>query len=282
MCDNTDSWIHPLFDLGYEAKLVEQQIELSKVGGTVKPDVVVQSKGLNHSIPFDCKGGITAKKSQLERYVKLTKEDLKRYLDIFDLSQFTHDVCYFDLAENHEILAESVKGFPFLTLSPQELTKSGKFSKRELERAFENRISRNGLVEPTSYYPFSEMDTQGVIVKHIITEMIAILQDKRKRSLDVLARATYANHDVMKSIHKMYDLMRRDQRETLSSRVFDVVTHLQRTYGDFTNQLLEIQSRQRQGEDAHIAISNLGVRAQEIIDKEEQQSDLDQYWKEPS
>lgn len=81
------------------------------------------------------------------------------------MNQYSHDVCITDFEQHHAELAKLIQGFPFLTIAATHLRKTGMFIKDKLNVAFAHDIAiPQGMVEPSSYYPFSENDSQGVIV----------------------------------------------------------------------------------------------------------------------
>jgi len=277
-CIDNDTWIHPLHAFGYSPELIEHKVELRRRGGTVKPDVVVNSNRLNHALIFDCKGGISSDEGQISRYRSIEMSDIGRYIRIHNPPEFSHDICILDYAENHAILEAAIANLPFLTLGEGQLTRSRRFTKFELNQAFQDSVPiPEGMVEPVSYYPFSEIDSQGVIVKHVLRAMMTILQDRRRREMDVLAADTYRNPDVMKTIHPMYRIMGREHQESLERRVSEILTHIQKAYSDFTLKVAEIQTKKREGGDATVAISNLTVDVDEIVKREESETGLD-FW----
>ena len=277
---DSETWIHPLADLGYETSLLEQKIPLTG-GQEVKPDVVAHSNSLNHSLVVDCKGGTTVKEGQMERYGLLSKNELKNYIYIYDLNQFTHDTCIVDFEQHHGELAKLIQGFPFLTITATQLRKSGTFTKGKLDAAFATGIAiPAGMVEPSSYYPFSENDGQGVVVKEVLRAFIAILQDKRKRNLNVFARETYADADVLKIIHPMYPIMGRDHQDAVVGRILDIIAYLQKEYSEFARQVFDIQNARFEGVDIHVRIANLIEACQQIAEKEDEKLGLEPYMQE--
>ena len=277
---DSETWIHPLADLGYEASLLEQKIPLTG-GQEAKPDVVAHSNSLNHSLVVDCKGGTTIKEGQMDRYALLSKNELKNYIYIYDLNQFTHDICIVDFEQHHGELSKLIQGFPFLTITATQLRKSGTFTKGKLDAALATGIPiPAGMVEPSSYYPFSENDGQGVIVKEVLRAFIAILQDKRKRNLNVFARETYADADVLKTIHPMYPIMGRDHQDAVVGRILDIITYLQREYTEFARQVFDIQNARFEGMDIHVRIANLIEACQQIAEKEDEKMGLEPYMQE--
>lgn len=252
-------------------------------GGHVRPDVVAHSNKLNHSLVFDCKGGTSVKEGQMERYRRLKRQELKNYIIPYDLNQYTHDVCIVDFQRTHEDLARHTQGFPCLTITATHLKKSGEFSKPELNKEFATEISiPKNDVEPSSYYPFSESDSQFVIIKEVIRAWGVILQDRRMKDKNVFASETYADREVMKVIHPWFDIMGADHQNALTQRILDIIAYLQKEYGEVTNQVFSIQNARFEGADIHIRLANLRDACQSIIDKEEEKMGLEAFWPEPT
>jgi len=273
----TKSWIHPLADLGYRAELLEEKIPL--IGGKeVKPDVVAYSKRLNDSLVVDCKGGASINQEQLGRYQLLTSQELKNYITLYDINQHTIDRCIVDFQRHHDEHAKLVGEFPCLTMGDTHLTKSGKFTEEKLDSAFDKAIAiPNEMVPPTSYYPFSDTESQGMVVKEVIRVWFVILQDKRKRNLNVFADETYSDIDVLKTLHPMYGIMGQAHRDALVERVLEIVRYLQRAYSDFTKHVFDAQNLRIEGADIQVRIANLVEEAQQIIEQEDQRVGLDRY-----
>lgn len=277
---DSETWIHPLSKWNYEPKLVEQEVPLEG-GQHVRPDVVAHSEKLSNSLAFDCKGGSTIDEGQMERYRRLTPRDLRVYISPHDENQHTDDVCIVDFESTHDEHSGRTRGLPCLTITATHLKKSGKFKKEVLEKTFAQDIPiAESMIEPSSYYPFSETDGQGVVVKELIRAWIAILQDKKKRDLNVLARETYAKLEVMKIIHPYFDIMGPDHQRALTQRILDLLTYLQREHSDLVKQVFDIQNARFEGKDISVRLANLAEVCQGIIDKEEEKMGLEAFWPE--
>src|ERR1035438_4032195 len=83
MCKSGSKWIHPLADLGFDVRLIEQTMSLADGGGHVKPDLVATSNRCLNALVFDCKGGKNVEKEQADRYRRLTQQDILRWIEIW-------------------------------------------------------------------------------------------------------------------------------------------------------------------------------------------------------
>ena len=127
MCKNDPSWIHPLADLGFDVRLIEQTMAVSGGSGHVKPDVVATSNRCLSALLFDCKGGRNVDEGQAERYRKLTTADVLRFIDVWRPERLTHNVCYFSMESGNLSRTNKFNDFVRLVLSDKALTKEGSF-----------------------------------------------------------------------------------------------------------------------------------------------------------
>lgn len=276
------TWIHPLSTHKYEPALVEQTITLTE-GGHVRPDVVAHSNSLNHSILFDCKGGTSVDEAQIDRYQLLKGKEMRNYIKLYDPNQYRLDVCIVDFQRTHQEVTKHTKSLPCLTIAPNHLTKSGEFKKAELNKTFASDIPiPEDNLEPSSYYPFSENDSQFVIIKEVIRAWLVILLDRRMKDKNVLAKETYADSEVMKVIHPWFDIMEPEHQRALTQRVLDIIAYLGKEYNEITNQVFDIQNLRFEEADIHVRLGNLRDVLQPLIDKEEEKMGLEAFWPEPS
>jgi len=273
-CKKSDSWVHPLEELGYEVKLIEQPIKLSQtaMSQAVKPDVVVLSNANRNIIVFDCKSGKNADTNQADRYKRLTNEDLFRWIDFFDKPTLTHDVCYFHLDENHERLAPHLSGFAMLVLSSDHLRKVGQFSRIDVNKKFQQDIDLKDKLPPTSFYPFSTDDDRGIIISHVMRGIISILLDKDYRGIRIFDEKSYENSNLMRKIHKMYDLLSTDDKRVLFEKVHGIIDHLRLDKPRFHQAVLDIQESTNSPQNA---LSKLIAVCEEIAQEEEGKERLD-------
>lgn len=274
-CKKSDTWAHPLEELGYDVKLIEQPIKLSRtaMSQSVKPDVVVLSNGHRNIIAFDCKSGKNADTEQAERYKKLTNDDLLRWIDFFDENSLTHDVCYFHFKENYERLAPHLSGFPLLVMSADNLSKAGTaFSRLEVEKKFRTEIDLKDKLPPTSFYPFSTDDNRGIIIPHVMRGIVSVLLDKEYKGIKIFDEKNYEDSRLMRKIHKMYDLLSTDDRRVLFEKVHGTLDHLRIEKPKFHQAILDIQNSSK---DPQNAFSKLIAVCEEIAQEEEGKGRLD-------
>jgi len=272
----SDSWIHPLADLGYKAQLIEQTIRTEKAGKSIKPDVVATSKKIIHSIVFECKGGTTITDDQLSRYEDLTPSDLLRWVDVHTKDNYSHDVCIFNFKKNHESVTAKIN-FPTLSLSDISLEKNNNFSKIQVDEKFKSPISTKTLKPPISYYPFSESEDRRVIIPHVLRAIISVLMDRKTNDINVTDPESFLNQIVLLRIHKMWKILSRDHQNSLKELITEIIKDLKKSYPKFESQIQSIQSSTKTNT---LALSNLIKTCDEILEKEEEKTWLDDYFNE--
>lgn len=275
-CMKSDSWIHPLQDLGYKAQLIEQTMRIEKTGKSIKPDIIATSKKTIHSIVFECKGGKTINDEQILRYKDLTTSDLLRWVDIHTHDNYSHDVCILTFKKNHESITNKIN-FPILSLSDISLERENNFSKTQVDEKFKTPISTKALKPPISYYPFSESEDRRVIIPHVLRAMISVLMDRKTNDIDVTDPESFLNQTVLLRIHKMWNILSREHQNSLRELIKEIIKDLKSAYPKFESQ---IQAIQRSTKTNTLALSNLIKTCDEILKVEEEKTWLDNYMNE--
>ena len=223
-CKKGESYIHPLADLGYEAKLIEQKIGTASGGKKVHPDVVAVSERLVHSLVIECKGGRTLDTEQISRYKMLKSSDLRRWHHIHDPNKHTHDICLLIYRE-HDNAFICNTDVPILSLSETNLKKHNNFSNSQLNRKFDKEISIQNKA-PISYYPFSPNDDRKVIIPHALrTILLATISGEGWSG--TIPPVTDA---VMRQVHKMWDILSREHQRLLQESVQTIIRELVQLY----------------------------------------------------
>lgn len=275
-CMKSDSWIHPLQDLGYKAQLIEQTMRIEKTGKSIKPDIIATSKKIIHSIVFECKGGKTINDEQILRYEDLTTSDLLRWIDIHTHDNYSHDVCILNFKKNNESITDKIN-FPILSLSDISLEKNNDFSKTQVDEKFKIPISTKTLKPPISYYPFSESEDRRVVIPHVLRAMISVLMDRKTNDIDVTDPESFLNQTVLLRIHKMWNILSREHQNSLRELIKEIIKDLKSAYPKFESQ---IQAIQRSTKTNTLALSNLIKTCDEILKEEEEKTWLDDYMNE--
>lgn len=227
MCKKHRDWVTVLADLGYSPYLIEQKFNTSS-GEVVTPDIIVTSTKLIHSLVFECKGGITIDKDQLDRYATLDEATLFRWVQyahpLFTLQNFRFDVCISDLEENHPIIAPMVKDVPIVTFGDLKITKTGQFSNNALESAFREPIDLSGKIPPLSYYPFGEKDKDPYVAAFVIRGLLAIAIKKAKGGPSVFDKTIITRDELLKFVfNPIFDALSNEHQGRLKERIKEVI-----------------------------------------------------------
>ena len=209
-------------DLGYEIQIIEQTMNTSS-GDIVKPDVVVASNQLLHSLVFDVKGGITIDPDQLRRYSTLTSDDL-RWVSVFDRTHLQFNVCICDLVQNHDLIKMANTQFPMLTFSSEVLTKEGKFNREKLNEVFKDPLSLKGKLPPLSYYPFSDMDEDPYIAMHVIRALLSIAMKNIKLGSSEVSEERVVTFDDVIAVrfNPIWKALSTEHRKALKAKITEV------------------------------------------------------------
>jgi hypothetical protein len=226
MCKKHRDWITVLADLGYDPHLIEKNIRTS-AGERIKPDIIVTSTQLIHSLVFDVKGGITVDKDQLDRYTTLDKADLYRWVEtanpMFTIQNFQFDLCIGDLEQNHPPIAAAVKNVPIITFGSQKIEKTGQFQKAELNKQFREPLSLVGKIPPLFYYPFSENDQPAYIAPFVIRGLLSIALKRHRGGPSVFDKSVITNEQILKAVfNPIFDALASEHQGRLKDIISDV------------------------------------------------------------
>ena len=264
-CKHDESWIHPLADLSYEAKLVEQKIGTEMSGKSVTPDVVATSQKLIHSVVIECKGGKSVNERQIVNYMSMKPSDLhNKWIHIYDKNQHTLDVCLL-ICKPYEHSWESGVDLPILSLSDRVLTLRNKFLKLELNQKFNTDISTEGFAPPISYYPFSHDADRKEIIPHALRAIRLSICKKQQNS--ITDPEFYVNDATMKQIHKVWDILSRKHQELLKNRVKNIIVELIKSHSKLKAFLENIQTNEKMSNTKSNSLANI---CSEILQKESQ------------
>ena len=271
MCKNHEDWICVLKNLGYTPTIIEQRFRTTS-GDTVKPDIIVTSNKLVHSIVFECKGGITVDPDQLRRYNTLTEEDL-RWVDVFSFDDFHFDVCIVDIQKNHlTILSHVDNKFPMITFGDEEVFKTGEFDEKKLEKVFQNPISVKGKVPPLYYYPFCEEDENAYIIPFIMRGLVSIAIKKAKGGSSVFDNELITKDEIIELVfNPVFKTLSKKQQGHLKKKITDIM-HLLLSMEETKDALGLIEGRK--GYKISNQLEKLRTEADKLIKKYETQQFL--------
>jgi len=183
---------YPLWENGFQIETIEPRILLSDTS-QANPDI--QFKRNNDALLFfECKDG-HCEKNQLERYKKLTIEDIKRHhITSLTSPDLFFDLAYFTSKQKEEKIIQSVEKdgnpFPILILEESAIKfnpKSNKF-KNSLLNSILNEIPIKTRV-PQNFIPFMVDDDDKTILCALLQHFIQknfIIKTEYQFTLDEL------------------------------------------------------------------------------------------------
>lgn len=240
MCKNTIKWPTLLFDLGYDAQLIEQTINL-KSAQKINPDVVAVSNKHLHALVTDCKSGNNIDTEQDSRYSELSSDDLKYYVTIHDPKQLTYTMTYVDNNSNHSNLQSHTK-HSFITFTDENIMGTGEFGYKELNEKLQTPTSLLDMREPTGYYPFSPNDEDYVIAPHVLRGLISYLVMKGKKTHPQINDPS-TPLEILKLIHP-YDLVSTRHKEQLLKKIESMIGIFMKSSVEFNEQVSKIEKEE--------------------------------------
>jgi len=240
LCKGNKGWATTLRDLQYNVEIIEQNIRTTGDGShLIKPDVIKVSKKRNHAIVIDCKSG-TSDTEQLSRYKTLTKEDLLRWVDVPSPEQLTFDICIVDFENNDKDVVRTTD-FPIITFGKNTITKSNNFSEANLNSALSKPIDTTGMMPPLDYYPFSEFDTDSVIIPRVLRIMVTLAMKRMRGGHDVFDQTIFTTDEILQMIHPLWKALSTEHRESLRERIRQIIAHLMRPDMELSGHLHNVQ-----------------------------------------
>lgn len=263
-----------LADLGYDVRLIEQKLTTGG-GFQVKPDIIVASERYQHLICFDCKGGRSVEHDQIVRYGTLSPSDLARWVRLHN-SPTTHNVCLaFRILDSQSHIVSDTMPYPLLILGDSTIEKIRDFSISDLNKAFGSPISLAGFHPPVSYYPFSELDDDVVLLPVVLRRIVELAYNQHRGGPSVLDDATFDIPHIVESIHPYWDALSVEHRNNLSNRVREMMRTVIGSEPDLREHIDVLQSRA--GIKVRGSLVQLQRVAQEILERREKQPKLSKF-----
>jgi hypothetical protein len=240
LCKGHKNTFSPLGELGYDVQLMEQNIRTS-AGEEVKPDVIKVSKRRQHAIIFECKSG-TDDEDQMRRYGQLTDEDLRRWLTVAHPSQpILFDICIVNIDTNQGNFA-NVRNCPILTFSQAALSKSNVFSIKEVEDKFSTPIPIDRDKIPLSYYPFSDLDSDSIIMERVLRQLVSMVIKLSRGGTNVLDLAELVPDNMLSALHPYWLALSEEHRNKLRTKIQNIIRRLRDGNPTFAERLTETRT----------------------------------------
>lgn len=162
--------------LGYRHKWIELQFRNSE-GDTVKPELIIASDRVGHTVLLEWKEGANTEQDQLRRYAGVDSSDLIQKAYLSPDETLSHDTCVLGLEEYAERLSIGVSqcghSFPLLIIDEDGiLLYANEFTKQELSRVFDPKLSLDFSKVPTQIVPFDHNSEFWEIAEHVIPQIV--------------------------------------------------------------------------------------------------------------
>ncbi len=179
--------------LGYEIQWIESEFS-NQDYKTVRPELIIASRQLSHTLILEFKSGANLKPDQLHRYSRIVKKDLveKALIDIDMADLF--DVVIIGQGENAERLKigldEKSYSFPLL-ITEANLLKLiyNKFTNSSLNQLFLNEFKINFDLVPSQYIPLdqdSELDEVAELIIPVLFKYMSTQTPAPRVSVDTI------------------------------------------------------------------------------------------------
>ncbi len=274
LCVKTRDYPSTFADYGYQVQLIEQSFT-TEGGEQVKPDIVVASERCRHIICFDCKGGHTVERDQIDRYRTLTPNDLSRWIRLRS-APASHNLCFtFRELERLNPIIQETSPHPLLILGDDSIAKIRDFSVSDLNNAFNSPVSLAGKHPPVSYYPFSDQDNDIVIFPIVLRKIVQLALNKHRGGPSALDTAIFDSPQIVESTHPYWDALSNEHRNRLANRVKTILRRLMANETELRNHLETLESRE--GFKVLGPLVQLQRVVEKIIERDETQPQLNRF-----
>ena len=178
--------------LGYKERWIELEFQNSR-GEMVKPELIITSNKLNHTLLLEWKGGSNTDDDQLRRYAGICPNELVQQAAVTPAEASSHDTCIVGTKENASRLAMGINqkySFPLLAVHDDGVSlELNQFNQSELNKTFSPKLTFDISKTPTQLVPFDHNSEFWEIAERIIPQIIQYMTQAASRfTLDQLAR----------------------------------------------------------------------------------------------
>jgi hypothetical protein len=178
---------------GYEALWVEYKFSNS-LNQDVVPDLILASEPRAHSLLFEWKSGANLDQDQLDRYSRITAEDLRTRAFLRGRSADHFDITVVAKGEYIDRILIGIRGGPYtfpvlIVMSDRILLKENLFTSQELNQVFGAGLEIDWDTVPMSYIPFDRESPLWMLGEKVIPKILEYMVRREPRiSLDDIAR----------------------------------------------------------------------------------------------
>jgi hypothetical protein len=223
MCYGTTGLPNSLHLLGYIPEGVELGFDNSE-DRPVRPDLILASSHLHHTVVFEWKSGANTEADQLQRYSRIVPNDLIAKALIHVSKCATHDVAIIGLNEHRERLQIGVVdggyNFPLLVVTPETLeTVINRFTSADTDVVF-RPLNVNWETIPTGFFPLDADSELWEYAEQIIPVVLEEMFNGAPRIVQ---------NEIAKKIIPLWDRMRNDYKGQVKQKIQQVMDHASRS-----------------------------------------------------
>jgi len=223
MCKGVAGLPRGLYELGFRDEAVEMRFTNSE-RRTVAPELIISSEQIHHTVLFEWKEGANTDADQLERYSRVTTNDLVEKALLTRGKCAIHDFAIIGLDEHRERLPIGIRdggyNFPVLVIVPDgiEIVLNA-FHMEQTDAVFRPRLEVNWATAPTWFFPLDSESELWEFAEHAIP---LVLEDMQKGVPRILA------NDLAKRMVPHWDTMRNDYKALLLRKIETVMDRAER------------------------------------------------------
>ena len=217
MCKGAEGLPRGLYDLGFKAEAVEFKFTNSE-NKAVVPELIIASEPIHHTVLFEWKSGGNTEADQLQRYSKITTDDLVARAYLAPGKCTIHDVAVIGKDEHRDKIPIGITSggydFPVLVTTAVGIeTILNQFKVQETDRVF-RPLAVNWDTLPSAFFP---LDADSELWEFAEQSIPHVLQEMQKGSPRVLA------NEIGKHIVPLWETMRADYRGLLEKKIQTVL-----------------------------------------------------------
>ena len=223
MCHGAAGLPNSLHALGYIPEGVEIGFNNSE-DRPVRPDLIIASAQLHHTVVFEWKSGPNTEADQLQRYSRIAPNDLIGKALVHLNKCATHDVAIIGPNEHRERLQIGVVNggypFPVLVVSPGRLEAIlNAFVSNDTDAVF-RPLNVNWETIPTGFFP---LDADSELWEYAEQIIPAVLEEMFKGAPRIV------QNELAKKIIPLWDRMRPDYKGLVKRKIQQVMDHASRS-----------------------------------------------------
>jgi hypothetical protein len=230
MCKGAEGLPRGLYELGFRAEAVEMRFTNAD-NRTVAPELIVASEQVHHTVLFEWKSGANTEADQLQRYSRVTTDDLVAKALLTRGKCTVHDIAVIGKDEHRQTIPIGIQNggynFPVLVVVANGLEiLLDEFHVAATDAVFRPVLQVDWDTLPTTFFPVDADSELWEFAEHAIPP---VLQDMQNDAARILA------NDIGKRIVPRWDTMRPEYQRQLEDKIEEVIDRAARR--EFTKYL---------------------------------------------